>query len=286
MSDVAQRTSSMLKSNIESTKDNEYSHLFDEISDSEILAALKGNELDDNILACNSSTANLNSFYGSKKRKREDGSLCAPVLRTLTTSNKYTAATCVLEKVVSGGQTGVDQIALGAAMKNSFFTGGWAPPGFVTESGRNNKLRDVYKLVEIPLQYQQNRASIARAYVQRSMRNVDDSDATLVIRFHSSQGTDKTIGYARNKMWKSAIEKDGNISKSTSSRYKPLFVVTQIGNDADIIRKADELFEFLCRHRVKVLNVAGHRASKLNLDSSKVHRLLMSTFALCKKFKA
>ena len=41
----------------------------------------------------------------------------------------------VLEKIVSGGQTGVDRAALDAALAAGFPCGGWAPKGRMAEDG-------------------------------------------------------------------------------------------------------------------------------------------------------
>ncbi|MEY2585055.1 MAG: hypothetical protein QOD80_1081, partial [Verrucomicrobiota bacterium] len=40
-----------------------------------------------------------------------------------------------LTKVISGGQTGVDQAALRAARDSGLEIGGWCPPGRVCEDG-------------------------------------------------------------------------------------------------------------------------------------------------------
>jgi hypothetical protein len=46
----------------------------------------------------------------------------------------------VIERVVTGGQTGADQGGLRAARAAGIATGGWAPQGWLTESedGRRN----------------------------------------------------------------------------------------------------------------------------------------------------
>jgi hypothetical protein len=41
----------------------------------------------------------------------------------------------MLERVISGGQTGVDQAALRVAKAIGLATGGWAPLGWETEDG-------------------------------------------------------------------------------------------------------------------------------------------------------
>lgn len=75
----------------------------------------------------------------------------------------------MLEKVISGGQTGVDQAALHAAMLAGLKTGGWAPKGWLTTAGPDLRLRDEWGLEECEVS----------GYAARTARNVRDSDATL-----------------------------------------------------------------------------------------------------------
>src|SRR2546430_15604495 len=81
-----------------------------------------------------------------------------------------------LTKVISGGQTGVDQAALRAARDCGLAIGGWCPPGRECESGLIP--------LEFPLQETERERSPDAPDVPRSQRtelNVRDSDATLVI---------------------------------------------------------------------------------------------------------
>jgi hypothetical protein len=55
----------------------------------------------------------------------------------------------MLPRVLSGGQSGVDQAALRAARACGLDTGGWAPAGWMTEVGPASWLAD-YGLVECP----------------------------------------------------------------------------------------------------------------------------------------
>lgn len=55
----------------------------------------------------------------------------------------------LLEKVISGGQTGADQAGLKAAKKCGIPTGGFIPPRFVTSNGPSPWLGEEYGLVEI-----------------------------------------------------------------------------------------------------------------------------------------
>jgi hypothetical protein len=46
----------------------------------------------------------------------------------------------MLDKIVSGGQTGADRAALDFAIKHKIPHGGWAPKGRLAEDGPLNKL--------------------------------------------------------------------------------------------------------------------------------------------------
>jgi Circularly permutated YpsA SLOG family len=74
----------------------------------------------------------------------------------------------VLKKIISGGQTGVDQAALDVAISFGIDHGGWIPKGRRTEAG---KLPDKYMLKEMP----------TSSYPKRTEQNVIDSDGTLII---------------------------------------------------------------------------------------------------------
>jgi hypothetical protein len=55
----------------------------------------------------------------------------------------------MIQRVISGGQTGVDQAALRAAKACGIPTGGWCPLGFLTEAGPMPALAD-FGLAEMP----------------------------------------------------------------------------------------------------------------------------------------
>ena len=81
-----------------------------------------------------------------------------------------------LEKIVSGGQTGVDQASLEAAMLAGIQTGGWCPPGRTCESGL---IPDRYKLFETPGERSDDALHIPRSL--RTEWNVRDADGTLLL---------------------------------------------------------------------------------------------------------
>jgi hypothetical protein len=91
----------------------------------------------------------------------------------------------VLEKVVSGGQTGVDRAALDVALALGLPCGGWCPRGRMAEDGPIDPL---YPLTETP----------SDDYAERTEWNVRDSDGTLVLTLgRPSGGTAFTIAMAR-----------------------------------------------------------------------------------------
>ncbi len=81
-----------------------------------------------------------------------------------------------LQKIISGGQTGVDLAALDAGRAAGLLVGGWCPPGRHNEAGT---IPPDYPLVETP-----EETSPDATHIPRSLRtewNVRDSDATLII---------------------------------------------------------------------------------------------------------
>jgi hypothetical protein len=131
-----------------------------------------------------------------------------------------------LEKLVSGGQTGVDRAALDVALDVSIPCGGWCPRGRNAEDG---VLDAIYPLIETP----------TRAYAQRTEWNVRDSDGTLILaRGRLSGGTALTCAIARRL-------------------GKPCHIV-DLSNSDD----PSSTIEWLEAGRINVLNVAGPRESQ------------------------
>ncbi|TWU36626.1 putative molybdenum carrier [Novipirellula aureliae] len=77
-------------------------------------------------------------------------------------------STFVPEKIVSGGQTGVDRAGLEAAIALGIEHGGWCPAGRLAEDG---SVPSRYELTETP----------SREYPVRTELNVTDSTATLIL---------------------------------------------------------------------------------------------------------
>ena len=131
----------------------------------------------------------------------------------------------MIERIVSGGQTGVDRAALDFAIRRGIPHGGWCPRGRRSERGR------------IPGRYRLTEAA-SPGYPVRTGLNVRDSDGTLVItRGAPAGGTRLTVELCRQQ-------------------GKPCLVV-DLGDAPD----AAGFVAWVGRHAIRTLNVAGPRAS-------------------------
>ena len=75
----------------------------------------------------------------------------------------------MLERVISGGQTGADRGALAAAKAAGIPTGGWMPAGFRALDGEHPEFAELYGV----------REHADPRYPPRTALNVKESDATL-----------------------------------------------------------------------------------------------------------
>ena len=129
----------------------------------------------------------------------------------------------MFEKIISGGQTGVDRAALDAALEMGLPCGGWCPKGRRAEDGR---IPDHYPLEE----------TSSSDYRLRTRMNVEDSDGTLILTWGPPVGgTALTLKLARRL-------------------HKPFFVVDllQGGNASGVL-------EWGQANDIRILNVAGPR---------------------------
>lgn len=95
----------------------------------------------------------------------------------------------MIGKIISGGQTGVDQAALRAAKACGIPTGGWAPKGFRTEAGPAPWLAD-FGL----------REHASADYPVRTRANCRDAGLTLILITRESElarGTALTLRFAQ-----------------------------------------------------------------------------------------
>ena len=132
-----------------------------------------------------------------------------------------------MQKIVSGGQTGVDRAALDVAREAGLELGGWCPAGRRAEDG---PIAAHYPL----------RATPSADPAERTGWNVRDSDGTLVLTTGPLHGgTERTV-------------------QAAHAHRKPLLVV-------ELARGEDPAYvaEWIAERGIRVLNVAGPRESEV-----------------------
>jgi hypothetical protein len=93
----------------------------------------------------------------------------------------------MLDKIISGGQSGADQGAWHAAQAFAIRTGGWMPRGFLTAEGPRPAFAQRYGASEMHTE----------SYPARTERNVVDSDGTLWFGETTTSGAHETVGACR-----------------------------------------------------------------------------------------
>ena len=132
----------------------------------------------------------------------------------------------MLDKIVSGGQTGVDRAALNIALTLGINCGGWCPRGRRAEDG---VIPSCYPLTECD----------ERRYQFRTEKNVLDSDGTLILMLGSLRdGTALTVRLANR-------------------HQRPLYLF-DLNHPTDIA----PILSWIDHHAIHILNVAGPRESQ------------------------
>ena len=161
-----------------------------------------------------------------------------------------------LNRIVSGGQTGVDRAALDAAVAAGIEIGGWCPHDRRSEDGT------------IPSRYPL-RETASRNYSVRTEWNVRDSDATLILVLdHVSSGTRLTADSAKAQGQPFRIE-------YLSVDSKPRLLTDELSLEQRVAEVAD----WIRREQVQTLNVAGPRGSSRKDVYQKAFEFLSVLFA-------
>lgn len=147
-------------------------------------------------------------------------------------------------KIISGGQTGVDQGALIGACAAGIETGGWMPRDFQTEDGPNPDFAAHFGLL----------AHRSLNYATRTWRNVADSDGTIWVR---SNADPDSPGY--------------RCTKSACVSMNRPFLEVQVG-------EFEKLRSWVAEHKIQVLNVAGSRESRWPGAQTATARFIELTF--------
>jgi hypothetical protein len=137
-----------------------------------------------------------------------------------------------LRRIVSGGQTGVDQGALRAALSLGVLIGGWCPPGRVCEGGT---IPDLFPLEETLKERSDDAPDVPRS--QRTEWNVRDSDGTLILWARSLPKLDAGTIWA---------------TECAARFHKPL-----LSCDPNDIGELPKSRDWIRRNRIETLNVAG-----------------------------
>ncbi len=130
-----------------------------------------------------------------------------------------------IQRIISGGQTGVDRAALDFAMQMGIDHGGWCPLGRRAEDGC------------IPERYRLQETTSAN-YAVRTEKNVAEADATLLL-------------------YREKLQRGTLLTKQIANHLKKPCLTVRLDRPADI----DRIVHWIHNQSIRVLNIAGPRAS-------------------------
>ena len=133
-----------------------------------------------------------------------------------------------IQKIISGGQTGVDRAALDVAINRGIPHGGWCPKGRKSEDGT---IPEIYVLQETD----------TSAYEERTEKNVRGSDGTLIISlFHQ-------------------LDKGTRWTRTCCEKYHKPFLIIDLSREGE--KNSESLIAWISIHQISVLHIAGSRES-------------------------
>lgn len=131
----------------------------------------------------------------------------------------------MLNKVISGGQTGVDIAGLRAAKEVGLETGGWMPKNFTTTDGPMPEWAEEFGLQE----------HTSRRYPPRTYQNVEDAHGTIRLAF-----------------------KFGTPGERCTYKAIKCYEKPYINVDLDDPCPINDVLEWLHANSIETLNVAGN----------------------------
>ena len=146
------------------------------------------------------------------------------------------------QKIISGGQTGVDRAGLEVAIALGIEHGGWCPRGRLAEDG---SVPSRYELVE----------NDSTDYTVRTRQNVVDSDATLIL-------------------YEQRLSGGTMLTRRIASELGKPFLCIRIHQDVEA-----EITSWLIETKPASLNIAGPRESSSPGIESRAMEMLMRVFA-------
>lgn len=153
-------------------------------------------------------------------------------------------------KIISGGQTGIDRLGLEVGKELGLETGGTTTPGYYTENGRDESLKD-FGVTEISPELQAGRKG-REFYLPRTEQNVLNSDGTVY--FSTDEDSADRIATQR-----------------FAKQHNKPFLLNPT---------SQELAQWLVDNNIGTLNVAGNRGSKVSPEfDSQVRNTIRNAFS-------
>jgi hypothetical protein len=148
------------------------------------------------------------------------------------------------QRIISGGQTGVDRGILDACLDNTFPCGGWCPSGRRAEDG------------VIPKRYPLSETK-EKEYSVRTHKNVEEADGTLIIFDTAhSPGTQLTA----------------DIACRLKKPFRKINAETPIKN----------ILIWMYLNKIKTLNIAGPRESEAPGCSKAAYQIISELIVACR----
>lgn len=154
----------------------------------------------------------------------------------------------MIQKVISGFQTGADIAGIKAAVECGIKVGGYMPKGYFTENGNKPEYKNLYNAI----------ATDSPNYLSRTLKNVLMADTTIIFDYSISSGSKKTKEFCVN----------------FKKHY--LYLTKNEINNFDLV--VNRIYTFIKDYDIQILNIAGNRESKTPGIEKRVFKILVEVF--------